>query len=336
MIRCASLFSGIGGLDRGVEQGLAALGHRSRVIWQAEKDPYARAVLRKNWPTVPCYEDVHDIDGTAETPDVLDGGFPCQDLSIAGKRAGIDGARSGLWSENVRIIRVLRPGVVFVENVPELLRYLGRVLGPLAELGYDAEWDLFDAAAVGAPHLRERLFVLAYLPDAARLRREGGERGGAQAQHAGAARPRGARAVAHADGHGQLQPDASGEQLRQQGRGAKARTEPARPPAWPPEPDVGRVVDGPRSRLDGSRRRARLRCLGNGVVPQQARLAFLTLAARAGLRVACECKEDEQVIAEPDGYKWTTPKDGPCRGCELARMLPGLRTCPLHQEASHG
>ena len=331
MIRCASLFSGIAGLDRGVEQGLAMLGHRSRVIWQAEKDPYARAVLRKNYPNVPCYEDVHDIDESAETPDVLDGGFPCQDLSIAGKRAGIDGARSGLWSENVRIIRVLRPGVVFVENVPELLRFLGRVLGPLAELGYDAEWDLFDAASVGAPHRRERLFVLAFRPGA----------------------------LAHADGHGQqqqairgdgqrLRPGDDGEDVPDTGSNGLADAEqqvtvggaaddgrkklvaythgerregglsgglsaalaaaprlvadpmlPRRPRAedgphegrngpaiggrWPPEPGVGRVVDGPSSRLDARRRRARLRCLGNGAVEQQAALAFVTLARRAGL-----------------------------------------------------
>lgn len=314
MIRCASLFSGIGGLDRGVEQGLAALGHRSRVIWQAEKDPYARAVLRKNWPTVPCYEDVHDIDGTAETPDVLDGGFPCQDLSIAGKRAGIDGARSGLWSENVRIIRVLRPGVVFVENVPELLRYLGRVLGPLAELGYDAEWDLFDAAAVGAPHRRERLFVLAFrsgaLADADRDRQQqpalsgdrqrlrpgddgedvpdaSNQRLADQEQQVTIAR-RDDSPWAPDDGRRKLVAYTHGE--RREGGlsgGLSAPLAAAPRPAiggrWAPEPGVGRVVDGPSTRLDARRRRARLRCLGNGAVEQQAALAFVTLARRAGL-----------------------------------------------------
>ena len=109
MITIGSLFSGYGGLDRGITQGLAVLGHRSRVVWHAEKDPYARAVLARHWPTVRCYEDVHDIDATTTRPRLIGGGFPCQDLSIAGKRAGIDGARSGLWSQYERIVRVLLP-----------------------------------------------------------------------------------------------------------------------------------------------------------------------------------------------------------------------------------
>ena len=108
--------------------------------------------------------------------DVLCGGFPCQDLSVAGRGAGIDGARSGLWAEYARLIRELRPRYVVVENVPALLvRGLGRVLGDLAALGYDAEWDCLPASAFGAPHRRDRVWIVAY-PDGLRTRRTMGGR----------------------------------------------------------------------------------------------------------------------------------------------------------------
>jgi site-specific DNA-cytosine methylase len=110
--------------------------------------------------------------GVPDDFDICTGGFPCQDISHAGKRAGIDGKRSGLWREFARIIGLVRPRYVLVENVATLLvRGMGRVLGDLAEIGYDAEWEILPAAAFGAPHLRDRVFVLAYprgpgLPDA--------------------------------------------------------------------------------------------------------------------------------------------------------------------------
>ena len=152
-----SLFTGIGGLDLALEH----FGHR--VIWQAESDGHARAVLAKHWPGVRCFEDVREIDATSPPPDIICGGFPCQDISNAGKRVGIDGERSGLWSEFARIIRELRPRLVFVENVAALtVRGLDRVLGDLAALGFDAEWDVLRAADVGAPHLRARIFILAH------------------------------------------------------------------------------------------------------------------------------------------------------------------------------
>jgi len=153
-----SLFSGIGGIEMGLE--LCGLGP---VLWQCDSDQHARAVLATHWPLVYRYNDVREIDETAERPEIICGGFPCQDISLAGKGAGIDGARSGLWSEYARIVRALRPAVVFVENVAALVnRGLDRVLGDLAALGFDAEWDVFRASDVGAPHRRERLFLLAY------------------------------------------------------------------------------------------------------------------------------------------------------------------------------
>jgi len=160
-----SLFAGIGGIDLGLERA------GMRCLWQVECDPYCLRVLAKHWPDVRRWDEVRTFppDETWEAPDLICGGFPCQDLSYAGKGAGIEGARSGLWSEFARIIRHLRPRFVLVENVPALLgRGLGRVLGDLAEGGYDAEWDCLPAASIGAPHRRDRVFVVAYAADSLR------------------------------------------------------------------------------------------------------------------------------------------------------------------------
>jgi DNA (cytosine-5)-methyltransferase 1 len=157
MLTVGSLFAGIGGFDLGLERA------GMKVIWQSEIDPYASAVLKKHWPHVPNHGDIRTIRaGSVERPDVLCGGFPCQDISNAGKRAGIDGERSGLWSEYARLIGEIRPRYVIVENVAALLgRGLERVLGDLAALGFDAEWHCIPASAVGAPHRRDRLWIVA-------------------------------------------------------------------------------------------------------------------------------------------------------------------------------
>lgn len=153
-----SLFSGIGGFDLGFERA----GYDVR--WQVEIDDYANRVLAKHWPDVRRYRDVREC-GAAnlESVDVVIGGFPCQDISFAGFGAGLDGERSGLWSEYRRIIGELRPRYVVVENVAALLdRGIGRVLGDLATLGFDAEWSTLSACSVGLPHMRQRLFIVAY------------------------------------------------------------------------------------------------------------------------------------------------------------------------------
>lgn len=158
MLTVGSLFSGIGGFDLGLERtGM-------RVIWQSEIDHYASAVLKKHWPNVPNHGDIRSIRAEAvESPDVLCGGFPCQDISIAGRRAGMVGEHSGLWSEFSRLIRELRPKYVIVENSPSLcVRGMGDILGDLAHAGYDAEWEGIPAASIGAIHLRARQWVLAY------------------------------------------------------------------------------------------------------------------------------------------------------------------------------
>ncbi len=159
-MRFGSLFSGIGGMDLGLEwAGLEC-------AWQVENDPYAVRVLEKHWPEVTRYADIREVDfGGVEPVELLAGGFPCQDLSYAGKGLGLSGARSGLWSEFKRAVRAVGPRYVLVENVPGLLsRGMGAVLGDLASLGYDAEWQSLPAAAFGAPHLRWRVFIVGYSP----------------------------------------------------------------------------------------------------------------------------------------------------------------------------
>jgi len=165
-VNVGSLFAGIGGFDLGLERA------GMQVAWQVELDPYCRAVLARHFPAARRFEDVCQVGAGDLAPvDLICGGFPCQDLSAAGRGAGLAGARSGLWSEFARIVRELRPGYVVVENVPALLtgkgkRWdrapVGRVLGDLAEAGYDAEWACLSAREFGAPHLRKRIWLVAY------------------------------------------------------------------------------------------------------------------------------------------------------------------------------
>jgi DNA (cytosine-5)-methyltransferase 1 len=170
-LRVLDLFSGIGGFSLGLER---TGGFETVAFCEIEEFP--RKVLAKHWPGVPIYNDVRTLtadvlarDGIAV--DVITGGFPCQDLSVAGKQRGMgEGTRSGLWSEIVRLVGELRPRYVIVENVAALLSgpaerrggWFGRVLGDLAECGYDAEWENIPASALGAPHRRERVWLLAY------------------------------------------------------------------------------------------------------------------------------------------------------------------------------
>ena len=169
-----SLFSGIGGLELGLEHATGG-----RVCWQVERDAWCRDVLAKHWPDAVRYDDVCTVNGLPAV-DLICGGFPCQDVSLAGKRAGFGGERSSLWREYRRIIADVRPRLVFVENVPGLLtaddgHAFAEVLGDLAALGFDATWDVFRASDVGAPHRRERLFLLAYRDGERReLQRVGG------------------------------------------------------------------------------------------------------------------------------------------------------------------
>ncbi len=273
MLTFGSVFAGIGGLDLGLERA----GMRCR--WQIEIDPYCRRVLAKHWPAVPRHPDVRLCDryfpmGDREpfqiakpfplaAVDLICGGFPCQDVSAAGRREGIHGDRSGLFFELMRLVRALRPRLVLLENVAALLaagRGMGDVLGALAESGYDAEWDCLPAFAVGAPHRRDRVFLVAHADERRRS-------GPSVPLRPGGSLPVRACEMADADGArlGSGAPAPGGALVRAGGllqlerfRGSVGRRQ------WASEPTVGRMADGVPARVD------RLRALGNAVVPQVA------------------------------------------------------------------
>lgn len=156
-MRVGSLFAGIGGFDLGMERA------GFTIAWQVENDPYCQRVLAKHWPNAKRYGDITTIDwGAVEPVDVICGGFPCQDISIAGKGAGLAGARSGLWREYAKAIQVLKPAWVIIENVPALrFRGLEQVLQDLSTSGYDAEWDYLPTGILYG-HKRERFLCVAY------------------------------------------------------------------------------------------------------------------------------------------------------------------------------
>ncbi len=162
MMRVLDLFSGIGGFSLGLERA------GMETVAFCEIEPYCQKVLAKHWPKVPIYDDVRRLDADTLRRDGIDidlicGGFPCQDISLAGKGAGLAGERSGLWFEYRRIIRDVRPQWVIIENVPAILSRGGSVVtNDLAALGYDCMWECIPACAVGAPHRRDRWWCVAY------------------------------------------------------------------------------------------------------------------------------------------------------------------------------
>ena len=165
-MRVLDCFAGIGGFSLGLERA------GFETVAFCEIEPYCQKVLAKHWPEVPIYDDIRRI--TADRllrdgirPDVITGGFPCQDLSAAGKQAGIDGERSGLWAELARLLREIRPRYAIFENVPNLLNgdggnWFKRILWDIWQVGYDSEWHCVPASHVGAPHQRDRVWVIAY------------------------------------------------------------------------------------------------------------------------------------------------------------------------------
>lgn len=265
-MKVLDLFSGIGGFSLGLERA------GMETVAFCEISPVCRHLLAHHWPDVPCFDDVTTLTGEQVGPvDVICGGFPCQDISFAGKGAGLAGERSGLWREYARLVRELRPAFVIVENVAALLgRGLGDVLGDLAALGYDAWWDCIPASAVGAPHRRDRLWIVAYARgqqhegygDALR-RSVAAELSRAHSENVGdsgrSSRQRNAGAVPGAQAKvGREDGQEHGDRAeRPQHAGAGSRTG-----QWVVEPAVGRVAHGVPARVD------RLHGLGNAVVPQ--------------------------------------------------------------------
>lgn len=265
MLQVGELFAGIGGIGLGLEMtgGFA-------VKWQVEIDNYATKVLEKNWPEAKRWDDVTTFPPEAGDwdIDVLAGGFPCQDLSYAGKGAGLDGKRSGLFYEVMRITERLRPRYLLLENVTALLtRGMDRVLGEVASVGYDAEWHCIPAASVGAPHRRDRVFILAYPSsnrcgkDAEREPIQGGtSRSGFQQE-----KEREKNIYTNTSGIGcermpekqiSREPDIQKQLVRVHQQAGRDQ--------WEFEPGLDRVVNGVPNRAH------RIRCLGNAVVPQVA------------------------------------------------------------------
>lgn len=249
-LKVGSLFAGIGGFDLGLERA------GMRVAWQCEIDPDARAILAKHWPKVPCYGDIREIDwADVEPVDVICGGYPCQPFSCAGKRQGELDERH-LWPEVARCIRAIRPRWVLLENVSSHLSLgFGDVLRDLAALGYDAWWDCIPAAAVGAPHIRDRVFIVAWNT------RDAEPIGAVNDEASGLPTPCGVAADADEVGrHG-----GGWSWKEQNGRGQSANRRCEDPPWWRPTVSpIRRMDDGVPARLDAPR----LRGLGNAIVPQ--------------------------------------------------------------------
>jgi DNA (cytosine-5)-methyltransferase 1 len=250
-ITFGSLFAGIGGIDLGFER----CGMECK--WQVEINDYAQKVLAKHWPKVHRETDIRECSArNLERVDIIAGGFPCQDISYAGLGAGLDGERSGLFFEAVRLVRELQPRAVVLENVAALLtRGLDRVLGTLAEVGYDAEWHCIPAAYVGAHFRRDRIFVIALGSMPSSVRRE-------------RVRPDSLRAWSEQQFTGLVE-----HQLQ----------------FCVPTRNGKRVSDGVSNRVD------RLRGLGNAVVPQVAELVGKMVLQRLGsgkseIRASGDCQ----------------------------------------------
>lgn len=298
------LFAGAGG---GILAG-QLLGHRT--VCAVEWEPYAQAVLvaRQNdgtFPPFPIWDDVQSFDGRPwrGVVDVVCGGFPCQDISVAGSGAGLDGERSGMWHHMARIIGEVRPRFAFIENSPALLtRGLDRVLCDLAALGFDARWGVVSAADCGAPHRRERIWIMANASG-----RRCSQSGQGEVEQPGRTEVIGSSdAMANANGVREQQraesrdgardgfidrskdlADSDSDSLQRMvaqpqqgghGRPARLLSGTRELPDWPddpadaPEPGLGRVVNGMANRSH------RLKAIGNGQVSRVAAAAFTTLS----------------------------------------------------------
>ena len=264
-----SLFSGIGGLDLGLERA------GMRVIWQSEIDPYCCRVLNKHWLEVVNHGDIKQIDwSNIERPDVICGGYPCQPFSQAGKRRGEQDERH-LWPWVRECISELRPRYAILENVRGHLSLGGTtVIGELASIGYDAEWRVVSAESVGANHRRERIVIVAYPNDTrgrASRGRTDGDRQTQEQERRDITQFRAGRPSADVPNTDTRQ-DGGWDGSLQQGAGTvfsradngRGTQEYAGWKWWETEPGMGRVANGIPSRVD------RLRGLGNAVVPQVA------------------------------------------------------------------
>lgn len=263
-ITVGSLFSGIGGIELGLERTGGF-----KTIWFCENDEYASAVLRKHWPEVPNLGDITEVDWDAvERPEMLTGGFPCQDISIAGRKKGIQAdTRSGLWHEYFRAISALRPGLALIENVPELANNgLDIILSDLASIGYDAEWNRLSACQCGATHPRFRLFTLAYpMRNGWKFQLCEGRNDSEEGKQVEETK--------------QPKVRTGGFWSNPRTSGIAERMWRVQRKEWLAEPDVGRVAHGVSNRVD------RIKCLGNAVVPQVAQVVGeMILECKTGVK----------------------------------------------------
>ena len=258
------LFSGIGGFSLGLERA------GMKTVAFCEVDKKCQQVLKKHWPGVPIFDDVSTLKGEdiEETVDVICGGFPCQDISLAGKGAGLEGERSGLWTEFHRLIKEIKPKYAIIENVSALRsRGLDQVLREISEIGYDAEWHCITAASIGAPHRRDRVWIVAYPRDSKRkdsitgsLGRDGERKLEERIRTSETTETTGSSQTSESMAY------ANSKRLERQREISSRISEELKDPSytrwWKIEPSVGRVAHGVSGRVD------RLKQLGNAVVPQ--------------------------------------------------------------------
>ena len=262
-LKVLDLFSGIGGFSLGLER----TGGFDTVAF-CEVCPKARQVLRKHWQDIPIYEDVktltsEQLESDNIKVDVITGGFPCQDISTCGKGAGIEGERSGLFYEIIRLANEIRPHYVILENVSALLgRGMDVVLGELSKIGFDAEWHCIPASSIGAPHRRDRIWIIAYRNTNNSIREAiGGIQKGTNAEcsriRSDVSYPTSWQGYEHEANRG------NGEIETQTifGDGASAL---GKCPWWSNQSPVCRVLDG----VSDGLHKDRLKQLGNSVVPQ--------------------------------------------------------------------
>jgi DNA (cytosine-5)-methyltransferase 1 len=274
-----ALFAGAGG---GILGG-HLLGWRT--VCAVEWEPYPASVLcaRQNdglLPTFPVWDDIQTFDGRPwrGIVDVVSGGFPCQDISAAGKGAGIDGERSGMWREMARVIHEVRPRFVFVENSPMLTsRGLGTVFGDLASMGFDARWGVLGAADVGAPHKRDRIWIVGKMADTTELLCNGGNNNtGKLVGRESVSELRNSSGSENVADSKRIRPySKENEQIVGRTGSSKLCIEQPRDYGsnwWETEPDVGRVADGVAARVD------RLKAIGNGQVSEVAKKAWEILS----------------------------------------------------------
>ena len=265
-LRLLDTFSGIGGFSYAAERIVGGF----ETVAFVEREPYCQQILGKHWPNVPIYDDITTFSPEPYSADVVCGKFPCQDISLAGKQAGIkEGTRSGLFYELMRVIRLVQPKYVVLENVSAIISNgLDTVLGELAEAGYDTEWACIPASAVGACHQRDRWWLVAYPT-------------GQQCHDGGLAHPaRPARATAQfGNCDGSDAANTSSERLERSQPTWRFATRQLCPNwgGYVSEPVLCRGDDGLSGRVD------RLKALGNAVVPQVAAIPLARVRQLAGV-----------------------------------------------------